>query len=503
MPLPSTMFKSVYDSLRYDPYQRASRPSMGISTHPLVNALGWAVGLVVACGIFIINSETHSDLAPTLLYITLLLMAANLFSINLVITVALMCMFLLTAMFLYNGGYHRWESTTGFFRCLTALSAIAFLALRSKQAADSLRHNEAYLIGAQRLSQTGSVGFRGDRQDLSWSEESARIFEYPPSKAPTVSMMLERTHPEDLELARGVFEQAARREPQIEVKLRLLMPDGRIKHIHMIASPLPSQHGRFQYLGALMDITANKQAEEALFRAQTQLAHVTRLTSLGEMAASIAHEVNQPLTAITSSGEACRRWLQRPEPDLKEALDSLDRIVANGCRASEVISRIRALSRKCDPLRQPERLDDIVSETLSLVHQQLAHHKVRAQVDLAATDVQVSADRVQLQQVIINLIINACHAMDGVKVRERTLHIRTWQENNEAVLEVTDHGTGIAPEILPSLFNAFFTTKENGLGMGLSICRSIIDFHDGRIWATSEAGQGTSFRFALPLLTCA
>lgn len=503
MPLPSAMLKNVYDSLRYTPCQRGPRLSMGISTHPLVNALGWLVGLVVACGIVIINSETHSDLAPTLLYITLLLMAANLFSINLVITVALMCMLLLTAMFLYNGGYHRWDSTTGFFRCLTALSAIAFLALRSKQASDSLRHNEAYLIGAQRLSQTGSVGFRGDRQNISWSEESARIFEYPPSKAPTVSMMLERTHPEDLELARGVFEQAARREPQIEVKLRLLMPDGRIKHIHMIASPSLLQHGRFQYLGALMDITASKQAEEALFRAQTQLAHVTRLTSLGEMAASIAHEVNQPLTAITSSGEACRRWLQRPEPDLKEALDSLDRIIANGCRASEVISRIRALSRKCDPLRRPEPLDDIVSETLYLVQQQLAHHKVRVQVDLATSGVQVSADRVQLQQVIINLIINACHAMDGIKVREPILQIRTWLQDNEAVLEVTDQGTGIAADILPSLFNAFFTTKENGLGMGLSICRSIIDFHEGRIWATSEVGQGTSFRFALPLLTCA
>ncbi len=502
MPLPSAMLKNVYDSLRYTPSQRGARPSMGISANPLVNVLGWAVGLVVACGILIINSETHSDLAPTLLYITLLLMAANLFSINLVITVALMCMLLLTATFLYNGGYYRWDTTTGFFRCLTALSAIAFLALRSKQASDSLRQNEAYLIGAQRLSQTGSVGFRGDRREMSWSEESARIFEYPPNKPPTVSMMLERIHPEDLESARQVFQQAAVGEPQIEVKLRLLMPDGRIKHIHMIASPLLLQHGRFQYLGALMDITASKQAEEALFRAQSQLAHVTRLTSLGEMAASIAHEVNQPLTAITSSGEACRRWLKRPEPDLGEALDCLDRIVTNGCRASEVISGIRALSRKCDPLRQPERLDDIVSETLSLVQQQMTHHKVRAKVDLAATGGPVSADRVQLQQVIINLIINACHAMDGVKVHERILHIRTWTEDDQALLEVTDHGTGIAPEILPSLFNAFFTTKENGLGMGLSICRSIIDFHEGRIWATSTPGQGTSFRFALPLLAC-
>nr|WP_256222569.1 ATP-binding protein [Pseudomonas sp. Pf153] len=500
MPTPATMFRNIYDSLRYNPCQIASRPSMGISPNPMVNTLGWAVGLLVACGIVIINSETRSDLAPTLLYITLLLMAANLFSINLVITVALMCMFLLTAMFLYNGGYHRWDSTTGFFRCLTALSAIAFLALRSKQASDSLRHNEAYLVGAQRLSQTGSFGFRGDRSDLSWSEESARIFEYPCGKPPTVSMVLERTHPEDLERLLDMFGQAARREPQIEVELRLLMPDGRVKHIHMIASLLPASQGRCQYLGALMDMTASKEAEAALFRAQAQLAHVTRLTSLGEMAASIAHEVNQPLTAITSSAQACRRWLERPEPNMKEALDSLERIVASSRRASEVIDRIRALSRKCDPRRQAESLDEVVHETLNLVQQQLVLHKVTVKADLASPAARVSADRVQLQQVIINLVINACHAMDGVAVSERVLQIRTWIADNEAILDVTDQGTGIAEDILPSLFTPFFTTRQNGLGMGLAICRSIIEFHDGRIWATSEAGRGTSFRFALPLL---
>ena len=384
MPTPAKMLRNVYQSLRHTPCPKASGPSMAVSTHPLVNALGWAVGLVVACGIVIINSETHSDLAPTLLYITLLLMAANLFSINLVITVALMCMFLLTTTFLYNGGYHRWESITGFFRCLTALSAIAFLALRSKQASDSLRHNQAYLI-----------------------------------------------------------------------------------------------------------------------EAQAHLAHATRLTSLGEMAASIAHEVNQPLTAITSSGEACRRWLDRPVPDLKEALDSLERIATNACRASEVINRTRAMARKCDPLRRPENLDEIVNESLDLVRQQLILHRVSVKTDLAATASRVNADRVQLQQVIINLIINACHAMEAIKVRDRVLRIRTWTQAHEVLLEIVDQGVGIDEEVLPSLFVPFFTTKENGLGIGLSICRSIMDFHEGRIWAASAVGQGTSFTFSLPLLPSA
>ncbi|VVN32891.1 Adaptive-response sensory-kinase SasA [Pseudomonas fluorescens] len=493
-------FYSLFGKAPRTAHLRTLDAATCISPNPLINALGWLIGLIVACGIVVINSETHTDLAPTILYITLLLMAANLFSINVVISIALMCMLLLTAMFLYNGGYHRWDSTTGFFRCLTALSAITFLALRSKYAADRLRHNEVYLTGAQRLSRTGSVGFRGDSEHISWSDESARIFECALGDSPTVSMVLARTHPDDRHLAQEVFVKAARRDALIEVKHRLLMPDGRIKHIQMIASPLFEQHDDCEYIGALMDVTASKEAEAALFCAQAQLAHVTRVTSLGELAASIAHEVNQPLTAITSSGEACRRWLDRPAPDLNEALQSLDRIIASSCRASDVISRIRALSRKCDPLRQRESLDDIVSETLGLVQQEMAHHKISPTVELSARSGQVHADRVQLQQVIINLIINACHAMDAVKVRDRVLHVRTWISNDEAVVEVEDRGSGIAPEVLPSLFTPFFTTKESGLGMGLSICRSIIDFHGGRIWATSTAGQGTSFRFALPVL---
>lgn len=471
----------------------------GISPTPAINALGWVVGLVVACGILVINSETHTDWAPTLLYITLLLMAANLFSINVVIGVALFSIGLLTALFLYNGNYERWESVTGFFRCLTALSAITFLALRSKYAADSLRHNQAYLIGAQRLSQTGSVSFRGDSEAMSWSEELARIFEYPPQQPPTATMVLERTHPDDLHLAHEVFELARNGVDMIEVKHRLLMPDGRVKHIHMIASPLETR-GRFEYLGAVKDITADKLAEEALFHAQSQLAHVTRITSLGELAASIAHEVNQPLTAITSSGEACRRWLDRAVPDLNEARLSLDRIVSSACRASEVISRIRALSRKCDPLRKPESLDAIVNETLGLVQHELSRHKVRTRVELGVLDAQINADRVQLQQVLINLIINACHAMETIAPRQRLLQVRTWVEGNEVLLEVTDHGIGIDAAALPTLFQPFYTTKPEGLGMGLSICRSIVDFHGGRLSVASTPGQGTSFTCALPLL---
>ncbi len=250
----------------------------------------------------------------------------------------------------------------------------------------------------------------------------------------------------------------------------------------------------------LFSINAAIRAKAALFRAQVQLAHVTRLTSLNELAASIVHEVSQPLTAIISSAGACRNWLDRPVPDLGEARQSLERIITCANRASEIIRRVRALSRQCAPLRQKESLNDIVQETLDLLQCELAQHKVFPKIDLATFTEQISADRVQLQQVIINLIINACHAMDAIEAGKRTICVRTWVKDNEAVLEVADQGSGITVDVLPQLFTPFFTTKENGLGLGLSICRSIIDFHNGRIWATAATGQGSAFRFALPVL---
>ena len=494
-----TFMKGIYSKMLYNRGEkRTSRLTPGLSLKPLENLLVWLMGLIVACGI-LINTETRVDYATTTLYIALLLMAINLLSISAVIVVALFCMVALTSICLYQDGFYRWESTSDLLRSLTVLAAIIFLALRSKQASDSLRHKEVYVTGAQRLTQTGCFGFHANLASMSWSEQVARILEYPAAAPASASLYLERTHPDDVPLVLAGFEKAARHATLIEVRHRLLMPDGRVKHLHMLATPLLVRHRRIEYLGALMDVSASKQAEEALFRAQTQLAHVTRVTSLGELAASIAHEVNQPLAAIASSGEACRNWLNRPQPDLAEARQALERIIASAHRANEITRRVRALSRKSDPLRRNESLNDIVSETLSLLRYELAHHQIKPNIELNAFGGQVSADRVQLQQVIINLIVNACQAMDSVNATQRALLIRTWVKDNEAVLEVADQGPGIASEVLPQLFTPFFTTKENGLGMGLCICRSIIDYHAGRIWATSTTGQGSSFLFALPI----
>ncbi|AWY39894.1 PAS domain-containing protein [Pseudomonas putida] len=466
----------------------------------LSDAMAWSAAIAVGGMIFIINSMLNADVAPTLLYITLVFMSANIFSVPIFIAVAASCMALLTFSFIIDAGYRDDKLIAGFVRCLIALTTITLLALRSKQSSESLRRKEAFFLGAQKLSHTGSIGFIIDKDEsVFWSAESARIFEYPLDLTPTVTLIKERTHPDDLSVVDSVLERAVRQEHHIEAEHRLLMPDGRIKHIHMIANPLFNHDGRIEYVGAVMDVTAARQAEEALFHSQAKLAHVTRVTSMGELAASIAHEINQPLAAVIASGESCRRWIDRSEPNLDEARRSLDRIIQNSCRASEVIACIRALSRQSDVQRKTEVFDDIVSDSLSLMQHEISSHQVRLSVQSQAKGACVNGDRVQLQQVIINLIINACQAMADIQDRPRTLRIGTSVHGDEAVLEVADCGSGIAQDILATLFDPFFTTKQNGLGMGLAICRSIIEFHGGRIWVASTVGVGTQFLFAIPL----
>jgi two-component system sensor kinase FixL len=481
------------------PTKRTTSVFNAIRLQPFENLLLGFMGLIVACGLFV-GSNTYLDYATTPFYIALLLMLVNLLSVNRVIAILLLGMLALAAIFISQGGLSHWESVMQFLHNLSLLAAIVVLALRSKRISDNLRHKEVYMSGAQRLSQTGCLGFCADLKMIGWSEQSAQIFEYPPSTTPTASMILARTHPDDVQEVLAGFEKAARHDAVIEVSHRLLMPDGRVKHLRMIATPLFKRGRRFEYLGALMDETAIKQAEVALSQAQAQLAHVTRVTSLGKLAASIAHEVNQPLAAITSSGEAGLNWLSRPVPDLLETRKAFERILASSNRATEITLRVRSLARKTDPLRRNESFNGIINETLLFVRHELANHGIRPQIELTAFDVPISADRVQLQQVIINLIINACQAMDDVNASERKLLIRSWVNGNEAGLEVADKGIGIPVHVLSKLFTPFFTTKEKGLGMGLCICRSIIDSHQGRIWASSAEGQGSSFQFALPLM---
>jgi PAS domain S-box-containing protein len=275
-------------------------------------------------------------------------------------------------------------------------------------------------------------------------------------------------------------------------------------YVRTSGKPIHDANGNFLgYRGTGTDITATiraDHAEEALRNAQAELAHVTRVTTLGEMTASIAHEINQPLTAVVANAEACLRWLDRGTPDLDEARRSVEWIIEAGNRVSEVIRRVRALANKTDIERVPLDLNDVVKEVIALVQGELISHLVSSRMELAPALPMILGDRVQLQQVIINLVMNGIEAMQSVTDRPRELVIRSGQDETHRVLvSVTDSGVGICAKDADRLFNAFFTTKSSGMGMGLSICRSIVEAHGGRLSASCNEGPGATFQFVLPL----
>jgi C4-dicarboxylate-specific signal transduction histidine kinase len=256
----------------------------------------------------------------------------------------------------------------------------------------------------------------------------------------------------------------------------------------------------------VIDMTDRKRAEEKLraseqrfLDAQMELAHVTRVTTLGELTASISHEVNQPLAAVVNAAGACLRWLDGGTPNLDEARRALDWIIKEGNRASEVIRRVRALVNKTDIEKVPLDVNDIVREAIALVQREMDSHRVSLRMELALALPMILADRVQLQQVIINLVMNGIEAMQSVTDRPRELVIRSQQAETGVLVTVIDTGVGIFAENADRLFNAFFTTKSSGMGMGLSICRSIVEAHGGRLWVTANVPHGATFQFTLPV----
>jgi len=278
------------------------------------------------------------------------------------------------------------------------------------------------------------------------------------------------------------------------------MPDGSIKYVYATARAVLDNPGGVEFVGAVTDVTARRRAEEKLHEAQAALAHVTRVTALGELAASIAHEVNQPLAAVVANAAACLRWLDREPPDLKEARGTMESIIKDGNRAGEVTQRVRAFVNKTTDQKIPLHINDVVNEAVTLVQHELFRHRISLRVELTPVLGIVLADRIQLQQVILNLVINAIEAMQAVTGRPRELLIRTQQDEAHQIrVTVRDCGVGLAAENIDRLFNAFFTTKAGGMGMGLSICRSIVDAHGGRLSASGNRGPGATFQLTLPL----
>jgi PAS domain S-box-containing protein len=368
-----------------------------------------------------------------------------------------------------------------------------------KQAENALRRSKMYLAEAQRLSHTGSFGWGAGSGEIIWSEETFRIFGF--DKAPSIKFatVMQRVHPDDRARVQRTIDCASSDGKDFEHGYRLLMPDGAVKYVHATAHAVTDASGGVEFVGAVTDVTARKHAEVELHEAQTNLAHVARVTALGEMAASIAHEVNQPLAAVVTNAAACLRWLDREPANLKEARGTLQSIINDGNRAGEVIQRVRALVNKTTD-RKTLHINEVVNEVLSLVQHDLLSHRVALRLELAPALPPVLADRIQLQQVILNLVVNGIEAMQPVTDRPRELVIRTRQDEARQVLvTVSDCGVGVAAENADRLFDAFFTTKASGMGMGLSICRSIVDAHGGRLSASGNVGPGATFQFTLPL----
>jgi PAS domain S-box-containing protein len=370
-----------------------------------------------------------------------------------------------------------------------------------KQAESALRRSEAFLAEGQHVGQIGSFSWRVAKDEITWSAELYRIYELEIGMPMTLELIRSRVHPEDVSLIEKMkmIDQEREGGHDFEWQYRLLMPDHSIKYMHAVAHATRDQDGQLEYIASVQDVTARRLAEEARDKARSELAHVARMMSLGTLTASIAHELNQPLSGIVTNASTCIRMLASDPPNVDGARETARRTIRDGNRASEVVTRLRALFVKKEATNESVDLNDATREVLALSSSELQRNRVILQQELANDLPSVTGDRVQLQQVILNLLRNASDAMSGVDDRPRQLLIRTEGDQDDYVcLTVKDAGVGFAPQAADRLFESFYTTKNDGMGIGLSVSRSIIEGHRGRLWATLNNGPGAAFSFSVP-----
>jgi signal transduction histidine kinase len=369
-----------------------------------------------------------------------------------------------------------------------------------KRAEEELQRSEAFLAEGQRLSLSGSFLWRLDTDEITFSEQLYRIHEFDRDSPVTLERIRSRIHPEDLPLLSEKIERArAGGNSVLNYEIRLRMPNGSVKYLRTIAHGNRDRDGRPEIIGAVQDVTERRLAEEALTQARSDLAHVTRVTSLGMLTASIAHEVNQPLSGIITNASTCLRMLAAAPPNVEGARETAKRTIRDGNRASELITRLRALFSKKESTTEPVDLNEAAQEVIALSLSELQRNRVILRPEFADDLPVVTGDRVQLQQVILNLLKNASDAMRAVNDRPRQLQIRTERGTNDEVrLFVRDAGVGLDPQAMDRLFQAFYTTKNDGMGIGLSVSRSIIERHHGRLWAEPNDGPGATFSFSIP-----
>jgi PAS domain S-box-containing protein len=374
-----------------------------------------------------------------------------------------------------------------------------------KRAEEALRRSEAYLAEGQRLSHTGSWAWNPlTEQCFYWSEEMFRIFEIDPQQGlPTSEIFWARIYPEDRESMRELLGKTALEKSEYVHDHRILLPDGTVKHIHAIGHPVLDEAGELvEFIGTAIDVTERKRAEqqrERLRQLEADLAHINRVSLMGELTASIAHEVNQPLAGVVSNAGASLRWLAGDPPNLDKAREAVSRIVRDGKRAGEVIARVRALTRRAATSQEKLDLNQTIQEVLALVQDEAKRRSVSIQTEFGDDLAPIAGDRVQVQQVVLNLLMNGIEAMSSVEGRARDLALTTRNLDPDQVqVTIEDSGTGLDPNAMDKIFDPFYTTKPSGMGMGLAICRSILEAHGGRLWAAAKDGPGTLFHFTLP-----
>ena len=371
-----------------------------------------------------------------------------------------------------------------------------------KKAEDRLRRSEAYLAEAQRLSHSGVAAYN-ETAIVFGSEETYRIWGFdPPQGVPSREAVFQRIHPDDRDRLNAEVQRAVSEKRDYSAAYRIVLPDGTIKHLETIGRPAFSASGELvEIVTTQIDVTERKRAQEEhqrLRQLEADLAHMNRLSMMGELAASLIHEITQPIASARNNARAALNFFDNQPSDLSEIKEALGCVVGDADRAGHIVGRMRDQIKKAPPRRGRFDLNEAINEVVALARSALTENEVSVQTRLAEGVLPVQGDRVQVQQVILNLILNAGEAMGSIEAGARELLISTKQsETKTIVVAVGDSGPGIAPEDRERVFQAFYTTKSSGVGMGLSICQSIIEAHGGRLWADANEPRGAVFQFTL------
>ncbi|MBV8188965.1 MAG: PAS domain-containing protein [Alphaproteobacteria bacterium] len=384
---------------------------------------------------------------------------------------------------------------------LTRLVPCVQRALREAAQLTALRRSQAYLAEAERQSHSGAFAFDANGS-LYWSEGLYRIWGFDPGQG-VPSRMWQRVHPDDWNRFRKVVPEALRNRRDFTIEFRIVLPDGTIKHVRSIGHPSYSDAGDFiELVGITTDVTEAKRAEEEherLRQLEADFAHLNRVSVLGELTASLAHEILHPIASARNNARAGMRFLEMSPPNMHEVREALACVVKDADRGKDIVDRIREHIRKAPPRRERFDLNAAITEVVGMVQNAIDRSRVSVRISLLEEAAPVVGDRVQLQQVVLNLVLNALEAMSSLDDGPRQLFISTMASATAGIVfAVHDTGPGLAPEQIHRLFKPFYTTKPTGLGMGLSICRSIVDAHGGKLWAEPNDPRGAVFRFTLP-----